>query len=58
MKKDVIHLIFFVLTVLAGIYLSLVPDWVIGVKLIFEIIAIYYSICIYKIWINLDKEKK
>ncbi len=58
MKKDVIRLIFFVLTVLAGIYLSLVPDWAIGVKLIFEIIAIYYSICIYKIWINLDKEKK
>ena len=58
MKKDVIRLIFFVLTVLAGIYLSLVPDWAIGEKLIFEIIAIYYSICIYKIWINLDKEKK
>ena len=58
MKKDVIRLIFFVLTVLAGIYLSLVPDSAIGVKLIFEIIAIYYSICIYKIWINLDKEKK
>ena len=58
MKKDVILLILFVLTVLAGIYLSLVPDWAIGKKLIFEIIAIYYSICIYKIWINLDKEKK
>jgi hypothetical protein len=58
MKKDIIRLIFFVLTVQASIYLSIVPDWAIGVKLIFEIITIYYSICIYKIWINLDKEKK
>lgn len=58
MKKDVLRLVFFAFAVMANIYLSLVPDWAIGIKLIFEILSIYYSICIYKIWINLDKEKK
>ena len=58
MKRDVIRLIFFALVVLSSVYLSLVPDWAIGVKLIFEFISFYYCICIYKIWINLDKEKK
>jgi len=58
MKKQVLFLLLYAVLVVASVWLSLDPAKATWRRVLNEVIAIYFSIAFYRIWINLDKEKE
>ena len=58
MKKQVLFLLLYAALVVASIWLSLNPNKATWLRILNEVIAIYFSIAFYRVWINLDKEQK
>ena len=58
MKKQVLFLFVYAVLVIASIWLSLDPNKAIWRRIFNELIAIYFSIAFYSVWIKLDKEKE
>ena len=58
MKKQVLFLLLYAALVIASVWLSLDPNKTTWRRVLNEVIAIYFSIAIYRVWINLDKEKE
>ena len=57
MKKQVLFLLLYAALVVASVWLSLDPNKATWRRVLNEVIAIYFSIAFYRVWINLDKEK-
>ena len=58
MKKQVLFLLLYAALVVASVWLSLNPNKAIWRRVLNEVIAIYFSVAFYRVWINLDKEKE
>ena len=58
MKKQVLFMLLYAAVVVASVWLSLDPNKTTWRRVLNEVIAIYFSIAFYRVWINLDKEKE
>ena len=58
MKKQVLFLLLYAALVVASVWLSLDTDKATWRRVLNEVIAIYFSIAFYRVWINMDKEKE
>ena len=57
MKKQVLFLLLYAILVIVSIWLSLDPYKATWRRVLNEVIAIYFSIAFYRVWINVGKEK-